>query len=122
MTTLTPGALIEVTVQLSAANEPEFSYMQNGQPCDGNVVVLSGQDIVYQLINSPGYSFIGAGFLTPNDGIVDVMSVSADGQQLVLEDTDSTLGTTKFQLILKNPQNSLLVISPDPQIINKKEE
>jgi hypothetical protein len=122
MTTLTPGALIEVTVQLNAANEPEFSYMQNGEPSDGNVMVLTGQDIIYQLVNSAGYSFIGAGFLTPNDGIVDAMSVSADGQQLVLEDTDSTPGTTKFQLILKNPQNSLFVISPDPQVVNKAEE
>lgn len=122
MTSLSPGALIEVTVQLNAANEPEFSYMQNGEPSDGNVVVLTGQDIIYQLVNSAGYSFIGAGFLTPNDGIVDAMSVSADGQQLVLEDTDSTPGITKFQLILKNPQNSLFVISPDPQVVNKTED
>ncbi len=119
MTTLTPGAVIEVTVQLNAANEPEFSYMQNGEPSDGNVLVLTGQDIIYQLVNSPGFSFIGAGFLTPNDGIVDAMSVSADGQQLVLEDTDSTPGMTKFQLVFKNPQNSLFVISPDPQVVNK---
>ena len=96
--------------------------MQNGEPSDGNVMVLTGQDIIYQLVNSAGYSFIGAGFLTPNDGIVDAMSVSADGQQLVLEDTDSTPGITKFQLILKNPQNSLFVISPDPQVVNKAEE
>lgn len=122
MTTLTPGALIEVTVQLNAANEPVFSYQQNGEPSDGNVLVVVGQDIIYQLVNSPGYSFIGAGFLTPNDGIVDAMTVSPDGQQLILEDTDSTPGTTTFQLVLKNPQNSLFVLSPDPQVINKNQE
>jgi hypothetical protein len=122
MTTLTPGALIEVTVQLNAANEPVFSYMQNGEPTDGNVLVVVGQDIIYQLVNSAGYSFIGAGFLTPNDGIVDAMTVSPDGQQLILEDTDCTPGTTTFQLVLKNPQNSLFVLSPDPQVLNKTEE
>jgi hypothetical protein len=50
------------------------------------------------------------------------MTVSEDGQQLVLEDTDSKAGTTQFQLVFKNPQNSLFVVSPDPQIINKNEE
>lgn len=121
MTTFDVGALIEVTVQLNAANEPVFSYMQNGEPSDGNVVVAKGQNIVYQLVNSAGYSFVGAGFLTPNDGIIDAMEVSADGNQLTLVDTDATPGTTKFQLVLKNTQNSLFVISPDPQVVNKGE-
>ncbi|WP_337842257.1 DP-EP family protein [Rheinheimera sp.] len=121
MTSYVTGALIEVTVQLNAANEPVFGYTQNGEPTDGNVVVAVGQNIVYQL-KSAGYSFVGAGFLTPNDGIIDEMEVSADGNQLTLVDTDATPGTTKFQLVLKNAQNSLFVISPDPQVVNKGEE
>lgn len=122
MTTFNVGALIEVTVQLNAANEPVFSYTQNGEPTQGNVVVSVGQNIVYQLVNSAGYSFVGAGFLTPNDGIIDEMEVSADGNELTLVDSDGTPGTTKFQLVLKNAQNSLYVISPDPQVLNKGDE
>lgn len=47
------------------------------------------------------------------------MNVSADGQQLVLLDENNVSGSTGFQLIFKDTTNSLLLLSPDPQIVNK---
>lgn len=121
MSTLEKGPLIEVTVTLDSNKAPQFSYMQDGQQTDGSVVVSCGEDITYQLVNSEGFVFKGAGFITPFDGIVDSVEVAADGQQLILIDQDSVSGTTKFQLILSNTSNDLLLLSPDPQVINRDE-
>ncbi|CAI3793148.1 DP-EP family protein [Rheinheimera sp. MM224] len=121
-TTLIQGPVIEVMITLNANQEPKVTYLQDGEVCTGNVVVTCGEDITYRLVNSAGYAFMGAGFLTPYDNIVDSVQVSADGQELVLVDEDSVSGTTKFQLIFTNTTNSLLLLSPDPQIVNKGEE
>lgn len=120
-TALNQGPIIEVMITLDANQEPKVTYLQEGEVCTGNVVVTCGQDITYRLVNSAGYAFMGAGFLTPYDNIIDAVQVSADGQELVLIDEDSVKGTTKFQLIFTNTTNSLLLLSPDPQIINKDE-
>lgn len=121
-TTLIQGPIIEVMITLDANQEPKVTYLQDGDVCTGNVVVTCGEDITYKLVNSAGYAFLGAGFLTPYDNIIDSVQVSADGQELVLVDEDSVSGTTKFQLIFTNTTNSLLLLSPDPQIINKGQE
>lgn len=121
-TNLIRGPIIEVMITLDANQEPKVTYLQDGEVCTGNVVVTCGEDITYRLVNSAGYAFMGAGFLTPYDNIVDSVQVSADGQKLVLVDEDSVSGTTKFQLIFTNTTNSLLLLSPDPQIVNKGEE
>lgn len=118
-TTLDQGPVIEVMITLDANQEPAVTYLQEGEVCTGSVVVTCGEDITYKLVNSAGYAFMGAGFLTPYDNIIDSVQVSADGQELVLVDEDSVAGTTKFQLIFTNTTNSLLLLSPDPQIINK---
>lgn len=118
-TTLIQGPIIDVMITLDANQEPKVTYLQDGEVCTGNVVVTCGEDITYRLVNSAGYAFMGAGFLTPYDNIIDSVQVSADGQELVLVDEDSVVGTTKFQLIFTNTTNSLLLLSPDPQIVNR---
>lgn len=118
-TNLIQGPVIEVMITLDANQEPKVTYLQEGEVCTGSVVVTCGEDITYKLVNSAGYAFMGAGFLTPYDNIIDSVQVSADGQELVLVDEDSVQGTTKFQLIFTNTTNSLLLLSPDPQVINK---
>ncbi|MBU0913180.1 MAG: DP-EP family protein [Gammaproteobacteria bacterium] len=121
-TTLIQGPIIEVMITLDANQEPKVTYLQDGEVCTGSVVVTCGEDITYKLVNSAGYAFMGAGFLTPYDNIIDSVQVSADGQELVLVDEDSVSGATKFQLIFTNTTNSLLLLSPDPQVINKGQE
>ncbi|WP_233007725.1 DP-EP family protein [Rheinheimera faecalis] len=121
-TNLIQGPVIEVMITLDANQEPKVTYLQEGEVCTGSVVVTCGEDITYRLVNSAGYAFMGAGFLTPYDNIIDAVQVSADGQELVLVDEDSVSGTTKFQLIFTNTTNSLLLLSPDPQIINKGQQ
>jgi len=119
---LIQGPVIEVLISLNDNQEPQITYMQDSQLSTGSVIVTCGAVITYRLVNSPGYAFVGAGFLTPNDKIIDAVKVSADGQELMLLDEDQVRGITKFQLIFTNPTNSLLLLSPDPQIINKGEE
>lgn len=121
-TNLIQGPVIDVMITLDANQEPKVTYLQDGEVCTGSVVVTCGENITYKLVNSAGYAFMGAGFLTPYDNIIDSVQVSADGQELVLVDEDSVSGTTKFQLIFTNTTNSLLLLSPDPQVINKGQQ
>jgi hypothetical protein len=113
------GPVIEVSVVLNAEQQPVITYSQNGQPVSGNVVVNCGENITYQLVGDTGFSFLSAGFLTPFDQIIHSVLVSGDGQQLTLIDDDCVAGTTKFQFIFTNTTNNLLLLSPDPQVINK---
>ena len=113
------GPVIEVYIVLNAEQQPVITYSQNGQPVYGNVVVNCGENITYQLVSDTGFSFLSAGFLTPFDHIIHSVRVSGDGQQLTLIDDDSVAGTTKFQFIFTNTTNNLLLLSPDPQVINK---
>lgn len=113
------GSVIEVSVVLNAEQQPVITYSQNGQPVSGNVVVNCGENITYQLVGDTGFSFLSAGFLTPFDQIIHSVLVSGDGQQLTLIDDDCVAGTTKFQFIFTNTTNNLLLLSPDPQVINK---
>jgi hypothetical protein len=76
--------------------------------------------ITYQLQDNTGkgLKFTGVGFTTPFDGIVDAVTISSDGSLLQMVDLDTTPGTTKFQFVLSNAANTLLVLSPDPQVTN----
>mgnify|MGYP001762228347 CR=1 FL=1 len=121
-TNLIQGPIIDVMITLGANQEPKVTYLQEGEVCTGSVVVTCGENITYRLVNSAGYAFMGAGFLTPYDNIIDAVQVSADGQELILVDEDNVQGTTKFQLIFTNTTNSLLLLSPDPQVVNKNIE
>ncbi|WP_028772943.1 DP-EP family protein [Shewanella waksmanii] len=119
--TLPQGPTITVEISYDEkAKSHSFSYFdENGNQTCGNVIVKSGETITYVLANSEGYEFIGAGFLTPSDGVIDSAAVVNQGQSLVLQDEDSVVGVTKFQLIVKCPNISNWLISPDPQIVNR---
>jgi hypothetical protein len=115
--------LIQVVVSLVNA-EPEFSYLNSaGQPIDGDVTVTQAETITYQLVDNTGkgLKFAGAGFVTPFDGVIDSIAISADGMQLQMVDTDQTAGRSKFQFVLTNTTNTLMLLSPDPEVINEPE-
>lgn len=121
MQSITAAMIIQVVVKLEQG-EPIFSFQTaDGQPCDGNVTVTEASTITYQLIDNTGkgLKFIGAGFTTPFDGIVDAVTLSSDGSLLQLIDLDRTPGNTKFQFVLSNSNNTLLILSPDPEVINR---
>ncbi|MFB2732451.1 DP-EP family protein [Shewanella mangrovisoli] len=103
---------------------PSFQYFNfDDTPCCGNVVITQNGTITYQLIDktNQGLKFIGAAFQTPFDHIVDAVTVSTDGSLIQLLDLDKTLGTTKFQFVLSNTTNTLMLLSPDPQVVNRPE-
>ena len=101
---------------------PVFIYTDaSGQQCQGDVTVTQAGTVTYLLNDQTGkgLKFVGVGFVTPFDEIVDAVTISSDGMLVQLVDLDRTPGTTKFQFVLSNTTNTLLVLSPDPQIINK---
>jgi len=114
--------MINVIVNLEQG-EPTFSYQStSGEPLpSGDITVTEASTITYRLIDNTGkgLKFVGAGFSTPFDGVIDAVTVSSDGQYLQLLDTDQTAGDTKFQFVLSNTTNSLFVLSPDPQVKNE---
>lgn len=118
---LTASPMINVVVNLEQG-EPVFSYQTaGGQPLpSGDITVTEASTITYKLVDNTGkgLKFIGAGFNTPFDGIIDAVTVSTDGQYLQLLDTDCTPGCTKFQFVLSNTSNTLFILSPDPEVIN----
>ena len=114
------SALMQVIVNLENG-EPVFSYKNSaGQPCEGDVTVTEAGTITYQLIDNTGkgLKFAGVGFTTPFDGIIDAVTVSSDGMYVQMLDLDRTPGETKFQFVLTNTANTLMVLSPDPQVKN----
>lgn len=121
MPTPQAASVIQVLVHLENG-EPVFSYQtSSGQPLpDGDVTVTEAGTITYQLIDNTGkgLKFIGVGFTTPFDGIIDAITVSSDGQLVQMLDMDRSAGTTKFQFVLTNSTNTLMVLSPDPQVKN----
>lgn len=122
MSTTNASIIIQVVVNLERGN-PVFSYMSaSGDPLSGgDITVTEASTITYKLIDNTGkgLKFIGAGFNTPFDGIIDAVTVSSDGQYLQLLDTDKTPGNSKFQFVLSNMANSLFVLSPDPEVKNR---
>lgn len=112
---------IKVNINLENG-EPIFSYTDAaGQQCQGDVTITEASTITYQLVDNTGkgLKFIGLGFLTPFDGIIDAVTISSDGKFIQLLDLDSTPGTTKFQFVLSNSTNTLMLLSPDPEIKNR---
>ncbi|MDX1539512.1 DP-EP family protein [Arsukibacterium sp.] len=115
--------VIQVLVNLENG-EPVFNYQTtDGQPCDGDVTVTEAGTITYQLVDNTGkgLKFVGVGFITPFDGVIDAITVSSDGQLVQMLDLDRSAGTTKFQFVLTNSSNTLMVLSPDPQVKNEPE-
>ena len=111
------ATLITVTVRIEG-NELMFTY--DGQDPKGDVNVYEAGTITYVLNDQTGkgLKFIGAGFVTPFDGVIEAATVSSDGKFIQLVDFDRNDAGTKMQFVLSNSQNSLLVLSKDPQIIN----
>ncbi|QLE85263.1 DP-EP family protein [Shewanella sp. Scap07] len=119
---LAQGPVITVHISYNeAGNVHEFLYVdEKGNPTDGTVIVTTGEIITYKMASSDiNYSFVGAGFITPCDGVIESTCVSSDGQTLELQDEDSVVGKTSFQLIIKCPQSANWLLSPDPQVINR---
>lgn len=118
----------EVSVTVNENDVPKFVYFEpgNDQPLtdEQRTVTVTGPTIIfYKLIKlglaPKGLKFIGAGFKTPFDGVIENAYVSDDGATLILEDLCKDNGTTGFHLLLKSDENTLVIMSPDPQIINK---
>ena len=112
---------IKVNVTLENG-EPVFIYTDaNGQQCPGDVTITQAGTVTYLLNDQTGkgLKFVGVGFVTPFDEIVDAVTISSDGMLVQLVDLDRTPGTTKFQFVLSNTANTLLILSPDPEVINK---
>lgn len=115
-------SVIQVVVHLENG-EPTFSYQTiAGQPLSGgDVTVTQACTITYQLIDQTGMGlkFVGVGFTEPFAGIIDVITVSNDGRYVHMLDMDRTAGTSKFQFVLTNSTNTLMVLSPDPEVRNR---
>ena len=115
------ASLIQVVVHLENG-EPVFSYQTtSGQPLpNGDVTVTEAGTITYQLIDNTGagLKFVGVGFTQPFQGVIDAITVSSDGQLVQMLDMDRSAGTTKFQFVLTNSTNTLMVLSPDPEVKN----
>jgi hypothetical protein len=118
----------EITVQVELnehTGELFFTYI-NSQGVTiptGDVTVTEATTITYNLNDKTGRGllFVGVGFTTPFDGIIDSINVSNGGKTVTMVDQDSTPGTTKFQFVLSNSANSLLILSPDPEVVNVPE-
>lgn len=116
------ATMFNITVILNANNEPVFSYTNiDGSAVSGNMVVTQYGVISYQLIDKTGkgLKFVGAAFTTTFDGIIDATTISSDGNLIQLTDLNEVPGSTSFQFVLSNSANTLLVLSPDPQVINR---
>lgn len=118
-----------VAVSIGVNKTPIFTYYEPGNPKpltkEETVVTVSGPTIIfYKLINldlaPKGLRFIGAAFKTPFDGVIENTFVSESGDTLVLEDLCLDDGESGFHLLLKTDENNLVMMSPDPQVINKK--
>lgn len=119
-------ATTAITVQVMSdqnTGEAVFSYISaTGAPIpSGDVTVTAAGTITYTLNDQTGRNlrFVGVGFVTPFDGIIDSVTVSSDGLTVTMEDSDTTPGTTKFQFVLSNNTNTLLLLSPDPEVKNE---
>lgn len=118
----THGDLIIIQVKVVIDNNlPVFSYTCNGKPFEGALEIDKESTITYQLIDKTdkGLKFAGAGFKRPFDGIIDAVALGDNGNLLQLIDLDKVVGSAGFQFVLTNSTNSLMLVSPDPQIINR---
>ncbi|RPA55719.1 DP-EP family protein [Shewanella vesiculosa] len=117
------ATFFNLTVTLGDNNVPVFTYTNfDGSPVCGNVVINQYSTISYQLIDKTGkeLKFVGAAFTTAFDKIIDAITISSDGTLIQLTDLDETPGNTGFQFVLSNTSNTLLILSPDPEVINRE--
>lgn len=117
---------IDVTVTASLDNDgnPQFSYVPPSPLTVNIAALLKGQKtkIKYKLVDNTGkgLKLVGAGFNNPFNSIIDAVTTAGDGSYLILEDSDESTGTASFHLNFNVDGSTLLLCSPDPQIINKQ--
>ncbi|WP_112354215.1 DP-EP family protein [Shewanella benthica] len=79
--------------------------------------------ITYQLVHRKrtpqGLRIVAAGFTNPFDAHIERVTISDDGQSIYLENNIDNLGVSKFQFIFTSEESDLLLVSPDPQVINR---
>lgn len=113
---------IDLRVILNKKKQAKFSYWQVGNECDGNVELTENTTITYQLVHRKrtpqGLRIVGAGFTNPFDAHIERVTISDDGQSIYLENNIDNLGVGKFQFIFTSEESDLLLVSPDPQVIN----
>lgn len=113
---------INLSVTLDKNKQAQFTYAQRGIFCDGNVELTENTTVTYQLVNQPnspkGLRLTGAGFTNPFDGHIETVTVSSDGQTIQLQNNIQNTGVSKYQFIFASDENDLLLVSPDPEIIN----
>lgn len=112
--------VLTLTITLNGESEPQFNYTKASQPATGSLVVNQATTIRYELEDSTGkgLKFVSAAFATPFDKVIDKVTVLEGGRVIELTDIDSVAGKTGFSFVLSNTDNSLMVLSPDPQIVN----
>ena len=122
MSTDTNTIEFNVIVTLDDNSVPQFNYTHDNQPATGDVIVSQESYILYNLFDEThkGLKFTGAAFVTPFDNVINAVSVNEAGNQITLQDLDTKNGKTGFRFVLTNAENTLLVISPDPQVIDRE--
>ncbi|MCL1057243.1 DP-EP family protein [Shewanella gelidimarina] len=113
-----------LTVSLNNNNVPQFNYTKGGKAVTGSLAANSAETIRYVLDDDTDMElkFVGAAFATPFDGVIEKVEVSSNGKQLDLIDLDKAPGKTGFRFILSSAKSSLLISSPDPEIVNRGTE
>jgi len=114
---------IKLRVILKNDNQVKFNYRQAGVACDGNVELTENTTITYKLVHTKrtpkGLRITGAGFTNPFDAHIKRVTVSENGQKLHLENDINNTGISKWQFIFSSDDSDLILMSPDPQIINR---
>jgi hypothetical protein len=114
---------IKLRVKLKNNKQVTFDYRQGGVACDGNVELTENTTITYKLVHTKrtpkGLRITGAGFTNPFDAHIKRVTVSEDGQKLHLENDINNTGISKWQFIFSSEESDLILMSPDPVIINR---
>ncbi|PKH53849.1 hypothetical protein CXF83_20425 [Shewanella sp. Choline-02u-19] len=115
----------KLTVSLNNDNVPQFNYTDEaGIPALGSVVVSEPTTIRYSLVDETGkgLKITGAAFTAPFNNVIDDVVVSADGMSIELIDYDAATGKTGFRFVLSAVDTRLMILSPDPEVINRGNE
>ncbi|WP_144212490.1 DP-EP family protein [Shewanella donghaensis] len=114
---------IDLHVTMNKKKQVKFKYKQTGVVCDGNVELFENTTITYRLKHNKrtpkGLRIEGAGFTNPYDAHIERVSISRDGQSISLDNNIENKGVSKFQFIFNSEETDLLLVSPDPQVINR---
>lgn len=116
---------IKVTINNGAL---EFSYSIKGEnfnPCSDIILVKEKSILLFNLIrteDSPrGIKFSGIVKNDPFSKVIDEVLINKEGDQLLLEDLCKDDGEVEsFQFLFTSEEFSSYIISPDPQVLNKR--